>query len=93
MQVGPEEDNVTLRAADPGQSHAGGPGKFDFDRSKGPRLAYCLIIYYIKFGFAWRNFVYIWAREMITICDFLVSWNIFIRETLNLTRESQIAIR
>ena len=52
MQVGPEEDNVPLRAADPGQSHAGGPGKFDSERSKGHRLACCLIIYYIKFGFA-----------------------------------------
>ena len=57
MQVGPEGDNVPLRAAGPGQNHAGGPAKFDFDRSKGHRLAYCLIIYYIKFGVAWRIFV------------------------------------
>ena len=27
---------------------------------------------------------------MITIRDFLVSWKIFVREALNLTRESQM---
>ena len=88
MQLGSEGAKIPLPAAGPGQSHAGRPGKFDFYCSKRHRLAYYLFIFYIKFSVAWGIFVYIWAREMIMICDFLVSWKILIHETLNLTRES-----
>ena len=79
MQAGPEGDIVPLPATVPGQSHAVGPGKYDFNCSKNHRLAYYLFIYYIKFSAAWRIFVKIWAREMNMIHDFLVSWKIFVR--------------
>ena len=42
--------------AGPGQSHAGGPGKFDFYGSKGRRLAYYLFIFYVKFSAVWGIF-------------------------------------
>ena len=57
MQLGPEGYKVPLPAVIPGQSHAGGPGKFDFNCSKGHRLAYYLFIYYINFSATWRIFV------------------------------------
>ena len=44
-------------AAGPGQSHAGGPGKFDFYCSKGHTLAYNLIISHVKFSAVWGIFV------------------------------------
>ena len=72
--------------AGPGQSHAGGPGKFDFYSSKGHRLGYYLFIFYLEFSAVWGIFVSIWPLETITIQDFLVSWKIFICETINLTR-------
>ena len=50
MQLGPEGYKVPLPAVIPGQSHAGGPGKFDFNCSKGHRQAYYLFIYYINFS-------------------------------------------
>ena len=34
----------------PGQSHAGGPGKFDFYCSKDQRMTYYLFIFYVKFS-------------------------------------------
>ena len=57
MQVGSEKTKIPLPAVGPGQSHAGEPGKFDFQCSKGHRLAYYLFIFYIKFSAAWRIFV------------------------------------
>ena len=51
MQLGSEEAKIPLPAADPDQSHAAGPGKFDFYCLKGHRLA-CLFIFYIKFSAA-----------------------------------------
>ena len=45
MQLEFEKANTPLPEADPGQSHAGGPGKFDFYYSKGHRLAYYLFIF------------------------------------------------
>ena len=39
MQLESEEAKVSLTAEGAGQSHAGGPGKFDFNCSKGHRLA------------------------------------------------------
>ena len=59
----------------PGQSLAGRPGKFNFYSSKGHRIAYYL--------FNWGIFVWIGTHEIITICDLLVSWKIFVLETLN----------
>ena len=53
MQVRFEESNIPLSTARPGQSHAGGPGKFDFCCSK-----VYLCIFYVKFSVAWRIFVY-----------------------------------
>ena len=50
MQVGPNGDKVPLSVVGPGQSNAGGPGKFSFNCSKAHRLAYYLFIYYIKFS-------------------------------------------
>ena len=79
MQLGSEAAKIHLPTAGPGQSHAGRPGKFGFCCSKRLRLAYYLFIFYIKFSAASEIFVYIWAREMITICDFLVSWKIFMK--------------
>ena len=52
MQAGSKGDTVPLPATVPGQSHAVGPGKYDFNCSKNHRLAYYLFIYYIKFGAA-----------------------------------------
>ena len=40
---------IPLTAAGLGQSHAEGPGKFDFYCSKGHRLANYLFKFYIKF--------------------------------------------
>ena len=57
MQLESEGAKVPLTAAGPGQSHAGGPGKFDFNCSKGHRLAYYLYIFYIKSIAAWRIYV------------------------------------
>ena len=88
-----EEAVIPLPAAGPGQSHAGGPGKINFDCSKGHRLAYYLFIFNIKFSAAWGIFVPMWAREIIMIHDFLVSLKIFVCETLNLSRESRILSR
>ena len=51
MQLESKEAKIPLPAADPGQSHAGGPGKFGFYCLKGNRLA-CLFIFYIKFSAA-----------------------------------------
>ena len=56
MQLGSEEAKISLPAAGPVQSHAGGPGKFDFYCLIGHRLA-CLFIFYVKFSAAWRMFV------------------------------------
>ena len=50
MQLGSEGAVIPLPAAGPGQSHAGGPEKFEFFCSKG-HIIYWLIIYsffYIK---------------------------------------------
>ena len=44
-------------AAGPGQSHAGGPGKFDFDCSKNHTLAYYLFIFHVEFSAVWGSFV------------------------------------
>ena len=52
MQLESEGAKVPLIAAGPGQSHAGGPGKFDFNCLKGHRLANYLHIFYIKFSAA-----------------------------------------
>ena len=71
-------------AAGLGQSHAERPEKFDFYCSKDCRMAYYLFIFHTKFSAFWGIFV------TITICDFLVSWKIFVCETLNLTCEPQI---
>ena len=57
MQLESEGAKVPLTTAGPGQSHAGGPEKFDFNCSKDHRLAYYLYIFYIKFSAAWRIFV------------------------------------
>ena len=84
MQLCSEGAKVPFPAAGPGQSHAGGPGKFDFNFWKGNRPAY---------HNARRIFAEIWACEMITIRNCLGSWKIFVRETLYLTRESQITSR
>ena len=46
MQLGSGRAVIPLSAADPGQSHAWGPGKFDFFCSKG----ILFIHFYIKFG-------------------------------------------
>ena len=40
---------IPLPPAGPGQNHAGEPGKFNFYCSKGPRLAYHLFIFHVKF--------------------------------------------
>ena len=40
MQLGSGGPVIPLPAVCPGQSHAGGPGKFNFYRSNGHRLAY-----------------------------------------------------
>ena len=75
-----------------GQSHAGGPEKFDFPEnfSKGHRLAHYLFIFHVKFIAVGGIFVSFQAWDIITIHDFLVSWKIFVCETLNLTPESRI---
>ena len=57
MQLESERAKVPLTAAGLGQSHAGGPGKFDFNCLKGHRVAYYLYIFYIKFSAAWKIFV------------------------------------
>ena len=57
MQLGPERAKVPLPAVDPGKSHAGGPGKVDFNCSNSYRRANRLFIFYVKFSAAWRNFV------------------------------------
>ena len=49
-------------ASVPGQNHAAGLGKLNFDSSKGHRLAYYLFICGI--------FVQIGAHEIITVVDF-----------------------
>ena len=49
MQFGSGGAVIPLTAAGPGQSHAEGPGKFDFYCSKGYRLANYLFKFYIKF--------------------------------------------
>ena len=43
---------IPLPVAGPGQSHTGGPGKFNFSEncSKGHRLVYYLFIFYAKFS-------------------------------------------
>ena len=81
---------IPLLAVGPGQSHAGGPGKFDFYCSKCQWLANYLFVFYVKFSAVWGISISIQAYEIITIRDFLVSWKTFICETLNLTRESWI---
>ena len=58
MQLGSGEASIPLPTVRPGQSHAGGPKKFDFYCSKGHRLTYYLFIFPVKFS---------------TIHDFLVS--------------------
>ena len=45
MQLGFEGANFPLPETGPKQSHAGRPEKFDFDCSKGHRLAYYLFIF------------------------------------------------
>ena len=52
MQLGSEGAVIPLPAAGPGQSHTGGPGKFDFREncSKGHRLVYYLFIFHVKFS-------------------------------------------
>ena len=90
MQLGSEGAVILLPTVGPGQSHPERPGKFDFYSSKGHRLVYYLFSFYLKFSAVWRIFVSIWAFETIMVCDFLVSWKIFVCETLNLTLESQI---
>ena len=57
MQLGSKGAKVPLPAAGPGQSYVGGPGKFNFNCSKGHRLAYYLFNFYIKFSAACRIFV------------------------------------
>ena len=57
MQLESERAKVPLTAAGLGQSHAGGPGKFDFNCLKDHRVAYYLYIFYIKFSAAWKIFV------------------------------------
>ena len=52
MQLESEGAKVPLTTAGPGQSHAGGPEKFDFNCSKDHRLAYYLYIFYIRFSAA-----------------------------------------
>ena len=56
-------------------------------------MTYYLFIFYVKFSAVRGIFVLIRAREIITIREFLVSCKIFVRETLNLTRESRITSR
>ena len=90
MQLGSGEAVIPLPTAGPGASHAGGPGKFNFYCSKGHGLGYYLFIFFVNFSAVWGLFVQIWAHEIMTIRDFLVSWKVFFRETLNLTRESWI---
>ena len=57
MQLGSEGAKIFLPEAGPGQSHAGGPGKLDFYRSKGLRLSYYLFIFYVKFSVVFGIFV------------------------------------
>ena len=57
MQLGSERTKIPLPKVGPGQNHAGGPGKFDFNCSKGHRLGYYLFIFYIKFSAAGIIFV------------------------------------
>ena len=52
MQLYSEGAKIRLTAAGPAESHAGGPGQFDFSCSKCHRLAYYLYIFYIKFSAA-----------------------------------------
>ena len=68
MQVRFEESNIPLSTARPGQSHAGGPGKFDFCCSK-----VYLCIFTLNLVLPEEFLSIIWAREMITIRYFLVS--------------------
>ena len=57
MQLGSGGAVVLLPAAGPGNSPAGGPGKFDFYCSKSHRLAYCLLTFHVKFSAIWGIFV------------------------------------
>ena len=50
MHLGPGEALIPLPAVGPGQSHAEGPGKFDFYCSEGHGLAYYLFIFHVKFS-------------------------------------------
>ena len=52
MQLGPERAKVPLPAVDPGQSHAGRPGKVYFNCSNSYRRANRLFIFYVKFSAA-----------------------------------------
>ena len=90
MQLGSGRVVIPLPGVGPWQGHVGGPGKFNFYCSKCHRLAYYLFIFYIKFSVVGGIFVEIWARKIITIRDFLVSWKIFVFEILNLTCVSLI---
>ena len=49
MKLGSGGAVIPLPAVGPGQTHGGGPGKFDFYCLKGHRLAY-LFIFCIKFS-------------------------------------------
>ena len=57
MQLASGGAVILLPAAGPGESHTGGPGKFDFYCSKCHRLAYYLFIFYVKFSALWGIFV------------------------------------
>ena len=57
MQLASAVAVIPLPTAGPGQSHAGGPRKFDFYCSRGHRLVYYLSIFYVEFGAVWGIFV------------------------------------
>ena len=57
MQLASAVAVIPLPTAGPGQSHAGGPRKFDFYCSRGHRLVYYLSIFYVEFGAVWEIFV------------------------------------
>ena len=93
MQLGSRGIVISLPQQVQGSAVLGGLGKFDFYCPKGQRMTYYLFIFYVKFSAVRGIFVLIRAREIITIREFLVSCKIFVRETLNLSRESRITNR
>ena len=63
MQLESGGTAIPLPAVGPEHSHAGGQGKFDFYCSKGHKLMYYLLIFYIKFSAVWGIFDYFELME------------------------------